>query len=317
MQHKIPHNARLCDTVAELLSVSVDAAYRRIRGEKELSLNELRKICTRFKISVDHLMTDNVNSASLWFHSISEPDMEAYYDYLDILISRFEVASISLKKEMFMSVNDVNIFHKLPYYHLTCLEIFKWYRTVNGATDFEGFMKRIDEKRVREISSKFCEVYVKIPRTEFWCDSSLDNLLYDIDCYNDMEVFSDPATIIAICEEVDLLLDHLKSTLIEYYTNSRPEKPQLSFYVSPSRNDGNFIYFEYDDTFYSLISCFNTFSVSSTDRIVGEEGQKWIRHLTARSTLISGTSERERHRFFQHLEAASDSIRQKFQRMVL
>ena len=48
-------NISFVHELSELLEISYDSAYRRIRGEKELSLEELKTICFHYKISVDAL----------------------------------------------------------------------------------------------------------------------------------------------------------------------------------------------------------------------------------------------------------------------
>jgi hypothetical protein len=45
----------LVDEVADLLNISNDSAYRRIRGEKLLSFEEIQILCTHYKISLDQL----------------------------------------------------------------------------------------------------------------------------------------------------------------------------------------------------------------------------------------------------------------------
>src|SRR5450755_606756 len=45
----------LVDEIADLLSISNDSAYRRIRGEKPLSFDEIKILCAHYKISLDQL----------------------------------------------------------------------------------------------------------------------------------------------------------------------------------------------------------------------------------------------------------------------
>jgi hypothetical protein len=49
----LPGHLSLVDEVAELLNISNDSAYRRIRGEKPISLEEIQKLCIRYHISLD------------------------------------------------------------------------------------------------------------------------------------------------------------------------------------------------------------------------------------------------------------------------
>ena len=64
----LPPHASLVDSVANILHVSSDSAYRRIRGETPLVLDEAKELCQHYKISLDHLL--NVKSGATLFHDI-------------------------------------------------------------------------------------------------------------------------------------------------------------------------------------------------------------------------------------------------------
>lgn len=51
----LPHLS-MVDEVAELLNISIDSAYRRIRGEKNIDLAEAHLLCSHYKISMDQLL---------------------------------------------------------------------------------------------------------------------------------------------------------------------------------------------------------------------------------------------------------------------
>ena len=52
----LPTENSMVDTLSELLNVSNDSAYRRIRGETPLILDEAKKLCDHFGISLDELL---------------------------------------------------------------------------------------------------------------------------------------------------------------------------------------------------------------------------------------------------------------------
>src|ERR1700755_2028544 len=63
VKNNLPPHLSMVDEVAELLEISNDSAYRRIRGEKAISFEELRTLCSHFRISLDqlfHLTTDAI-----------------------------------------------------------------------------------------------------------------------------------------------------------------------------------------------------------------------------------------------------------------
>src|ERR1700760_842031 len=56
IRSKLPGHLSLVDEVADLLNISNDSAYRRIRGEKPLGLDELQILCNKYMVSLDQLL---------------------------------------------------------------------------------------------------------------------------------------------------------------------------------------------------------------------------------------------------------------------
>jgi len=59
IKETLPSNISFVHEISESLEISYDSAYRRIRGEKELSLTELLRLCSKYAISVDSLIKDS------------------------------------------------------------------------------------------------------------------------------------------------------------------------------------------------------------------------------------------------------------------
>ena len=56
IKNSIPAHISLVDEIADLLNMSYDSVYRRIRGEKPITLNELKILCEYFHISLDQVL---------------------------------------------------------------------------------------------------------------------------------------------------------------------------------------------------------------------------------------------------------------------
>ena len=52
----LPPNVSFVDEIAELLEISNDSAYRRIRADKPISFEELQKLCVKYKVSLDQFL---------------------------------------------------------------------------------------------------------------------------------------------------------------------------------------------------------------------------------------------------------------------
>ena len=56
IKYKLPASASVVDEVAKLLNISSDSAYRRMRGEKQITFEELCALCGNYQVSLDQLM---------------------------------------------------------------------------------------------------------------------------------------------------------------------------------------------------------------------------------------------------------------------
>lgn len=58
---KMPQHLSFVDEVAELLNISNDSVYRRIRGKKTIGLDEIQVLCNKYQVSLDQLLLSLIN----------------------------------------------------------------------------------------------------------------------------------------------------------------------------------------------------------------------------------------------------------------
>ena len=96
VKESLPKNLSLADELAEVLNVSKDSAYRRLRGETTLSLSEIQKLCSHFGVSIDTLLSANNDSITFQYRSIDGVEF-TFEDWLHSvlgnlkMINQFEV----------------------------------------------------------------------------------------------------------------------------------------------------------------------------------------------------------------------------------
>src|ERR1700745_1005645 len=56
-----PHIS-LADELCDLLDISHDSAYRRIRGEKPITLSELKLVCEKYQLALDQILQLNTDT---------------------------------------------------------------------------------------------------------------------------------------------------------------------------------------------------------------------------------------------------------------
>lgn len=96
LKAKISGFSSVVDEVAEILDISVDSAYRRIRGEKLLNLNEIALLSQKFNLSIDQILSIPSNTILFKSNQNSFDDNTNFNQWmLDVLAQLEMVASFS------------------------------------------------------------------------------------------------------------------------------------------------------------------------------------------------------------------------------
>jgi len=111
----VPANLSFVDEIANALEISTDSAYRRIRGEKQVSFEEIQKLSNRFRISIDQVLSLK-NDLMLFSGNFIEEEHFDFMKYLDqVVYSNLCYIAGFKQKEFFIFCKDIPLFY---YYHL-------------------------------------------------------------------------------------------------------------------------------------------------------------------------------------------------------
>src|SRR5471030_1055711 len=88
IKERIPAHLSMVDELEDLLKISTDSAYRRIRGEKELSFSELQKIALHFNISAD-LALNSTTGDEIYFKY--KPIDEEKFNLFDYTANAYQI----------------------------------------------------------------------------------------------------------------------------------------------------------------------------------------------------------------------------------
>ena len=111
IREKLPASEQLVDIVAGLLHVSNDSAYRRIRGETGLILEEAAVLCNHFKISLDDLMQAKPSTITFHYKKIDNAGY-SFEKYLSDILGNLKMAGDG---EIIYLTKDIPIFYNFYY----------------------------------------------------------------------------------------------------------------------------------------------------------------------------------------------------------
>ena len=299
IRQKLPENIFLADIVAELLGISTNSAYRRIRSEKFLDFEEFVLLCNHFKIPLDAFVSiTNEKFIQCRYSPMDLRNVENYLDYLHDLWNNLEgVVRSKPNGEVILSAVDIPLFQYGSYKELVQFIIFSWNSGVYGYTGkYEDFIKEYDLSGILNYYGKNADSYLHVPSTEIWTIRTIERLVKLLSYHSEMGHFSDENFPFFLCEQLMQLIN----TLEQWTENGTKGSNGMPFklYISEIHLSNTFILFKTSETSKCALKLFTINHFDIADETFCREAEQWLNNSTRQATLISGASQRERHKFF-------------------
>ncbi|MFI5219768.1 MAG: hypothetical protein ACHQNT_09795 [Bacteroidia bacterium] len=307
IKEKLPPHLSLVDEVAEVLGISNDSAYRRIRGEKPIAFEEIRTLCKRFRVSLDHMINITTDS-TVFSGSWVEKDGFNFDNHLNDMLFQLEQINKAKVKEFYYEAKDIPPFHHFQFPDLAAFKYFFWMRTILGYDRYQkcDFESHDLTQALMDVGKKIIKTYTQIPSTEIWSIETLNSTLRQIEYYRETGVFKKKESIATLYDEVEKLIKHIQAQA------ECGEKFLIG--EQPSGSTGNFKLF-----FNEVILGHNTVLAVTDDvktvfinhAIINyiitrnanfcNQTHQSLNNIIQKSSLISSVSEKERNKFFNAL----------------
>jgi hypothetical protein len=304
IKNNLPPHLSLVDEVAELLNISNDSAYRRIRGEKGISFEEIRTLCTHFKISLDQFFY--INSESVIFTGRPVDTFNATLDmYLKYQMTQMQYWNSFQRKEVFWHNKDILPFHHYGFAELAAFKFFFWMKTILQSPLIGKKIFAADDymDSLLDLGAKIYAEYNKLPSQEIWNVENINSTLNQIEYYAVTKVFESNEEIIRIYDSLEKLIDHIEKQAEAGYKYS-PEgkflnsKGSFKLFVNEFIIGNNSGMAMLDDLKISYINHSVIDFMWTKDANFGEYQYQFLQNMIRKSTLISDVGEKERSRFF-------------------
>lgn len=310
VRKRVPTNIAFADDLAEILSISRDSAYRRIRNETVLSLDEVSAICTHYKISLDEIISPSSEIVSFHNRFVTENDF-TFEKWLKFINGNLDMLASFEKKEMIISAKDVPIFYYFHTPELCAFKMFFWMKSVLRYQLYqtENFRPELVPKELVALGKKINEKFTSVERTELWSDDTIHASLRQIEFYHECGFFSSPLQGQNLCDE---LLNSLRE-IRECATiglNQNANTPYHLFKNEILIADNTFLFKMGDKR--SVFINHNTLNVlSTTQESFCLQTENYLRNLVNKATKISGTGEKERIKFFNTMIDKIKSLKKR------
>lgn len=319
IKEKLPPNLSLVDEISDLLSISRDSAYRRIRGETALDLGELQKLCLHFNVSIDNLLNLKSNSVTFNYRAIDR-DNFTFEEYLKSILENLQTINAFENRELIYAAKDIPVFYHYMFREIAAFKIFFWLKTLIHDPELENAVFAYDKvsESLLNTSRGIWETYIKTPCMEIWSEENVNVTLRQLSYCWETGTINDKEMMLDLIDKVRTMLEHLRKQAElgqKFEPGLKPptNEQTLQVYANEVAIADNSIFFKMGGTRIAFLT-YNTLNILSTSNAqVCSQMESWIDNLIKKSTLISGVSEKERNKFFRIVLGKIDQFRERIQ----
>lgn len=307
IKSKLPAHLSLVDEIAERLDISNDSAYRRIRGEKPIALDEIQKLCNHYKVSLDQLLQIDTETVIFSGNMVDNENFNLN-SYLHDVYKNLQYIKSFQDAEFYYFNKDIPIFHFMQFPELSAFKFFFWKRTILNYQDlskqlFNG--EELDED-IQDTGKKIIKIYSEIPSTEIWNEQSIHISIQQIEFYREAKVFANKHIILKVYSQLEEMLNHLeqqaeKGKKILYNETPSANSATYSVYINECLIGDNTVYVQAGEKQMTFINHGGLNFMATSDKRFCDYTYNNLQNIIRKSAHISVIGEKERSIFFNSL----------------
>ncbi len=306
LYRKHESNTSIAKDLCDLLGLSKDSVYRRLRGEASFTLDEAVCISKEYKISLDLLMSSHFNTFGTYrFRPLykEEPQLSENVKAVTKLFTYLAKEGGALH----YVAESVPLFRLLGTNKLKDFSVYYWKKVILNYTSH--FAQKFDDayfipKEYRLIVEQLTQQYYSIDLTEIWTKESLQKMFFQIQYAVESGFIVSQSIIEELYKELEALIDELDlaATLGQNkFGNS------FTLFDCEIQLENNCVYTTVNDVNNCFLNFNNFNNLSIGDEIFNQEVASWITNLKTRSIQISGQAEKQRNQFIDHQKSLLDT----------
>jgi hypothetical protein len=220
-------------------------------------------------------------------------------------------------KELLFLAKDIPPFHFFLFEELAAFKSFFFEKSILNNPAFNGksfSMKNFDASAYYAIGKQILDSYNSFESVELWNYESINSTMLQIQYYHDAGIFESTEDMNAVVNACDKMLEHLqkqveKSCKFSIGASDSTYKAPFRFYINELILGNNSIMIALNGNKVAFINHVVLKYISTTDKKFTEKMFNNFNNLASRSTLISGTGERDRNKFFKQLRERMMSLK--------
>lgn len=297
----LPEYQNLALSVAEELGISTNEAYKKIRGDSNLTFQQIIKLSDCFDVP---FLYSPKQSLSVTFSYLSVNEDLDMIGYLGNLLDNIKAIKNSNKKHITITTDDIPLFHFFKYPELTSFKLFFW---ANSANNLEmPFSSSFLSDEIIKISQELHTTYLEIPSTEIWSKDTVTGTLEQIRYAFEAGHLTDTELAVKIVEQVRYCLTDMNMYAI---SSKKTIDPNHTFNWYNCDVLGSIAYLV---DFKDRMACYNRFNtfnyLRTEDQAYCKQTKQWMQGLIMKSVSFSGQGEKHRNKYLYNAFAECDKL---------
>ncbi len=290
----IPSYINPVDFLHDVLGISKESIYRRIKGEISFTLEDIIKISSRLSISLDEIVYSSLDKEPgqqpILFQSRSDKlfnPQQTFLDFLSAYIYNLDKTAKAKRLEVMVATNRLMVLTAVNFDHLFKFYYYRWvHQTQLKSLDF-SFSDIVLSDSLLSKQRKL-KAYKRFGNHTYILDIYfLKNTIREIQYYYNRQLISD-SEILLLQNDLYKFIDVMEYIIkqgdqIEGYSNY--------IYLSSTQIDSSGLYSKYDDKEAINLWISYGINIRSTNARMCKTYYSWFNSLKKYSTLISGCNE--------------------------
>ncbi len=300
LKNKTSQDENPVDLLTDIIPMSKEAAYRRLRGEISLTLDEAVRIAKKLQISIDNLIgieESNEYCFKVGLLMSSDP-LDAYFKLVNTITDALKLL-VNDPCAFIYTVPNVLPLNCVDFAMLNKFRSYKWLYHIQHANHRLCLADIEIPQKIIDIQQECFNVLKQIQTFTIWDQDLCLHMIDDLKYFLKLQVIS-PEEGYQIKEEFLAYMDQFEEIVIQ---GRYPDGKQQLVYISDAYLDAAYDYLEATDFMACSLNVYGLDYFSCQHKNICEMHKKWIESIMRYSTLISRSGERRRREFFNEQRA--------------
>jgi len=296
----LPKNLSFPDELAEVLNVSRDSVYRRIRGETILSLEEVKKLCGHYKISLDALLSPSNEIVSFRKRRV-DPENFTLEKWLASILNDLTGLEAAENKEIVFSAKDIPIPYYFKFTNLAQFKLFFWLKSYQRHPKFDAIMRydpAMVSQQLLELGKKIWDKFILIPSSEIFSEETFNVTVRQVQFYYE-NGFIGQSEVRALIDEYLSMIEEIRKSAAQ---GAKFGSGAFKLYYNEFLITNTTYLFKVGERRIVSIAYDALNLLTTTQESFCRETEEFLNNVINKSTLISTVGERERNKFFNQVE---------------